>query len=598
MKLRNGWDYFYCFFWKTGLTLNAEELKKTSFSRFKSFFGLTVLISAYYNFPYLFLGKKLGLPLDDAWIHMTYAKNIYLYNRFSFDGLTLSTGATSFLWPELISLVSSFKPSATIAFIHMFNAAVFFILICSWYQIALYMFLDETLAFLTAFLLPFCGNLLWITFSGMESMLFLCLGITTIYFFGKRHYIITGIMSACIVMTRPEGITLPIAFATIELYRLFRRSEMNYRDSMFLFIPPTVSFLVYYAFNIYINGGRHILGTSFMGRRWLYCFPAHVPLLSGTYYGAKNLLHMWYGQMIYYSSGWGWIGSSPLFRGSITVPLKFVGMSFFLCGVIFYLISFFRGIRPKYSFYPKEYVPDPFGFLKKNRGWKRMELPLVLWTFYHNLSYSFFLPHIGHGGRYQPINLIWMVLFFVLGVRGCGEILSVIFKKRKTAIKYSLSLLFFVIVSMQLWYWGFVYQGCVNHINKIHIKTAEWVEKNIPIDEKIAAFDIGAMAFFSDRDVVDMGGLIDPEFASYLYKGSVVPYLRGENIKYIAVVKNKSNRMMYRLGLCQADGKDFELEPVYDVKLEADERFHLPPTGIAFPEICIYKVEWKNENSA
>jgi len=598
MKLRSGWDYFYCFFWKTGLTLDADDLKKTSFSRFKSFFGLTVLISAYYNFPYLFLGRKAGLPLDDAWIHMTYAKNIYLYGRFSFDGLTLSTGATSFLWPELISFVSSFTPGATIAFIHMFNAAIFFLLICFWYQIASYMFLDETLAFLTAFLLPFCGNLLWITFSGMESILFLFFGIATIFFFGKRHYITAGILSACIVITRPEGIALTIAFATIELYRFFRKSEMNYRDSLLLFIPPIISFLVYFAFNIYINGHGEILGTSFMGRRWLYGFPEHVPLLSGSYYGAKNLFYMWFDQIIDYSTGWGWIGSTPLFRGSISLPLKVTGIFFLVCGIVFYIISFFRGIRPKYSFYTKECVADPFGFLKKNNGWKRMELPLILWTLYHNISYSFFLPHIGHAGRYQPINLIWMVVFLVLGVRGCGEILSVMFKKHQTVIKYSLSLMFFGLISMQLWYWGFVYQGCVNHINKVHIKAAEWVEKNIPANEKIAAFDIGTMGFFSERDVLDMGGLIGHECISYLYKGSVVPYLRGENIKYIAMVKNGSNSMMYRLGLCQADGNDFELEPIYDVKLEADESFHRPPTGVAFPEICIYKVKWENGNGA
>lgn len=588
--MNSGWDYFYTFFWKTGLTLDSEALNKTSLSRFKTFFALVLLFSMHYNFTYFFLGKRAGFPLDDAWIHMTYGKNLFLYGAFSFDGIKLSTGATSFLWPSIVSVFYSFSPVLLVPLVHIFNMCAFFILICIWYQIATYMFLDETLAFLTAFFLPFCGNLLWIVFSGMESIFFLAVGITAIYSFGKRHYISAGILSAVLVITRPEGLALPLAFMTIEVYRFFRKSEMNHRDSMFLFVPPIIMFLLYMGMNFYING--HFISSSFLGRRWLYHYPEHTPFFSGIINGAKHLSGMWLKQIVTYSSGLGWIGNSLLFNGFSGI-LKGLGAFLFLSGMMFYVISFFMGIKPKYSFDTTK--ADTWGFLKKNEGWKRMEVPLLLWTIYHNLSYSFFLPHIGHGGRYQPINLIWMVVFFVLSIRGWGEILSFLFSKHEKKIKYSLSFFFAGIIVIQFWLWVFVYQGCVSHINKVHIKAAKWVENNIPPDEKIAAFDIGAMGFFSGRDVLDMGGLVNPECVSYLFKNSIVPYLKSEKIKYMAMVERPSPYgITYRTGVCQADGEKFNLTPLYSVKLDNDENFHRPPTGIGYPEIKIYKVDWRS----
>jgi hypothetical protein len=51
------------------------------------------------------------------------------------------------------------------------------------------------------------------------------------------------------------------------------------------------------------------------------------------------------------------------------------------------------------------------------------------------------------------------------------------------------------------------------------VQTAEWVSKNIPEGEVIAAHDIGALGYFDSHELIDMAGLISPE---------VVPFIRDE----------------------------------------------------------------------
>jgi hypothetical protein len=51
------------------------------------------------------------------------------------------------------------------------------------------------------------------------------------------------------------------------------------------------------------------------------------------------------------------------------------------------------------------------------------------------------------------------------------------------------------------------------------VKVAEWIEENTDEDAVIAAHDIGAIGYFSTREIVDLAGLINPE---------VIPFIRNE----------------------------------------------------------------------
>ena len=43
-----------------------------------------------------------GFPLDDAWIHQTYAKSLFQTGKWTFSGGTVSGGSTAPLWSIIL----------------------------------------------------------------------------------------------------------------------------------------------------------------------------------------------------------------------------------------------------------------------------------------------------------------------------------------------------------------------------------------------------------------------------------------------------------------------------------------------------------------
>ena len=51
----------------------------------------------------------IGFPLDDSWIHLTYARNLAVYGEWAFQPGKPSAGSTAPLWTALLSLGFFFK---------------------------------------------------------------------------------------------------------------------------------------------------------------------------------------------------------------------------------------------------------------------------------------------------------------------------------------------------------------------------------------------------------------------------------------------------------------------------------------------------------
>jgi hypothetical protein len=64
------------------------------------------------------------------------------------------------------------------------------------------------------------------------------------------------------------------------------------------------------------------------------------------------------------------------------------------------------------------------------------------------------------------------------------------------------------------------YQRDVGFIESEMVETAHWIEANTPSQARIAAHDIGALGFFSHRELLDLAGLVSPE---------VIPFIRDES---------------------------------------------------------------------
>jgi hypothetical protein len=66
---------------------------------------------------------------------------------------------------------------------------------------------------------------------------------------------------------------------------------------------------------------------------------------------------------------------------------------------------------------------------------------------------------------------------------------------------------------------AWAYSRDVAIIESEMVATARWIEGNTPSDAVVAAHDIGAIGYFSDRELIDLAGLVSPE---------VIPIIRDE----------------------------------------------------------------------
>ena len=55
------------------------------------------------------------------------------------------------------------------------------------------------------------------------------------------------------------------------------------------------------------------------------------------------------------------------------------------------------------------------------------------------------------------------------------------------------------------------YASEVKNINDLQVRTAHWIEEHTAPDALIATNDIGAIAFFSRRFILDTEGLVSPD---------------------------------------------------------------------------------------
>ena len=78
------------------------------------------------------------------------------------------------------------------------------------------------------------------------------------------------------------------------------------------------------------------------------------------------------------------------------------------------------------------------------------------------------------------------------------------------------------------------YVADVSFINHEMVAVARWVHQNTPPDATIAAHDIGAIGYFSQRPLLDLAGLISPDVAPLLDdEAALADYVRDSQADYL-----------------------------------------------------------------
>jgi hypothetical protein len=92
-----------------------------------------------------------------------------------------------------------------------------------------------------------------------------------------------------------------------------------------------------------------------------------------------------------------------------------------------------------------------------------------------------------------------------------------------------------IIVAVSFWIYGArAYALDVAVIETEMVRTARWIEENTNNNAVIAAHDIGALGYFSAREILDLAGLITPDVIPFIRnEGKLAVYLDQEHADYL-----------------------------------------------------------------
>lgn len=391
-----------------------------------------------------------GFPLDDSWIHLTYARSLALHGEWAFRPGEPSAGSTAPLWTFLLAIGFLLKLGPYIWTYLLGGLAL-------WATSLLAESVVRKISPAYQSKFPWVGiffaiewHLVWMAASGMETILHALL-VTIVLgalMTGSRSFLVLGLLSGLSVWVRPDGITLlgPVFVYAIAVSDSWKKS-MNAILRMMLGFGAL--FGPYLLFNLVLSGTP--MPNTFYAKQAEYIAWQQRPFFTRL---GQTMLQLWTG---------------PVFA--------------LLPGVIGWLL-----------------------LTIKRRDWGT--LSGMIWFFGYILIYLERLPPYQHG-RYimpaMPILLLWGLAAFLefLPSKILGRFQWMVANAWRWLV-ITLSILFF---GMGAW----TYAIDVALIESEMVKTAKWISMHIDNGEIIAAHDIGALGYFDSHKLIDLAGLISPE---------------------------------------------------------------------------------------
>lgn len=452
------------------------------------------------------LRSQYGFPLDDSYIHQTMARNLALTAVLGFHAGQPSPGSTSLLWAYVQATNFKFLRLDPVLFNLAIGWALLVIIGTLLFALARQDHISLQYSFALAVIPAFSGNFIWLGLIGMEHLLFVALALVSIYFWfesGRTTAFLAGASFGLLALTRPEAIILgPLVLFVV------RKAKRTLRDAIHAMAAWSVAIAVLLASNWHIS--HSLLPGTMKGRSWLYFHSSGGP---HSLYSIFGFFFKWVNRPAMDFSLW---RARPVTHFYLALVLVFVPIGLACIGAFWLL----RQNTPRIRF-------------------------LFLLASVHFCFYLLAFPSDGHGGRYQPLNLLLLfpIMFFGLSfllrraLRASPEIAEII------AI-----FMLFVASAASLWTWWTVTLDGIAHINGTHGEAAAWLQHNTSPTDRIAAFDIGKISYSSARDIIDLGGLTDPSFSDYLSQDRVLNYMKEQHAQLVIL---PSGRFAADLGLSQ-----------------------------------------------
>jgi hypothetical protein len=417
--------------------------------------------------------QQLGFPLDDAWIHQTYARNLALHGEWAFIPGQISGGSTSPLWSILLAIGYCLKIAPYFWTFLLGILALWGMAVLIEYALRR-MLVDYHPGF------PWGGAIIalewhmaWAAASGMETLFFALLVTFTLVLVmtGSHEYYKIGLLIGISIWVRPEGVTL---LGPVVLTILLEQSSWSRRLTALGMVSATFGslFIFYLLFNLLISGSP--FPNTFYAKQAEYVI----------YQNTQFIIRL----------------------GNETFQvLKGIGI-LILPGFVLALVT---ALRRK-----------AWGFLMA-----------AAWFIGFNALYAWRLPVTYQYGRYvMPA----MPVYFLLGLIGLLEYISVHGSRWRWFITESWRIATAGVLIV-FWVLGAIhYSQDVAFIENEMVATAKWISNETPPDALVAAHDIGALGYFGGHNLVDLAGLVSPEVIPFLRNETMIAnYLNEREVTYL-----------------------------------------------------------------
>jgi arabinofuranosyltransferase len=458
-----------------------------------------------------------GVPLDDAWIHFQFARNLAHGDGLSFNPGQPTSGSTAPLWTLLLAAVYAIGGRFPLAG-QASSALCYLGLLAATYVLAKRLTVQRWAAWLAGVVVATNGRMVWAGLSALEICLFATLSLLAIGAHLEnrsqpRYRLRAAVLFGLAALSRPEG------------YLLFALSIADYLW-LALRITPSSQRLPASRFTSYV---LHLIRQIPLLPIFLFALII-LPYLLFSWHTSGHLLPNTYHAKAAVS-----LLPDREFRDSLSVSAIYLILDnplllpFLLFGLILLI--------------------------------QRAPL-LSLWCTGLPLAYALMRASLYQHGRYLmpliPCNA-------VVAVWGMLEMRKFILNRKDTKVNKNrlcvlrafavkkltspghwtvilISALVIVGTAWRLPTMAGQYARNVEDIDQMHVALGYWVRDNTAPDAVIALNDIGAIAYISEREVVDLAGLVTPEITPALRAPEqtqrLVDLLAQRDVAYVIIFPN------------------------------------------------------------
>lgn len=412
-----------------------------------------------------------GFPLDDSWIHLQFARNLADGQGFSFNPGVPSSGSTAPLWTILLSVPLAAGLSPVLAG-KLLGVALVALTAVSGAMLARRLDGSAWCALLAGVAIAISPRVVWAGLSGMEVPLYMALTTLSLLLYARASEapaapgVGWAVCAGLAGWARPETL---VAGGVLALAWMLdgARDETGRRARGWwrpLAVLATIV-LAFIAFNLWV-GGRP---------------------LPNTFY-AKH-----YGMGTVASLGEGRLADAALDAARYPVNLT---------GELIWWLASHGGLLFGAA------LPGVLLLLRPGAARKRAGLTVLGVLVATPLAKGLVAPQpimLVHDGRYVLHLLVLGLVVCAVGVSA----LSALTGARRTLAALAVAAL--AQIGGATYAAMSTYAAEVKNINDLQVRTGLWLAAHTAPDARIATNDIGAIAYFSRRVILDTEGLITPD---------------------------------------------------------------------------------------